>query len=343
VSPVADTLAAELGGHAREVPSDPSGTHVIVLPDGRMPLLVRDFGHTQGVCLWYGRSWSLGAGPLDATTLAEIVADTRAWADATSRETVTLYEAALHGAITLSDAFGERWTISFPGVPSPQEAWLHGTQFDAASVGVGRAKAFFVVTRGELASCSERLVATVREQLAAYQTNVALSERVRARAEQLAAKLGERLGIACRVDCWTRPTHWGASDAHVLGGPSELARVFVQSGEVRVHAGLVGDDGWEGSDSDTQFEAIVAAIEHAARTLTIERITVGHRYRVLQSIGELREGMVVSFIGFDDIDNHYGVYEFAGPDGAKLGVGGDYSTPRNSPLGQAHRYLQPVD
>ena len=78
-------------------------------------------------------------------------------------------------------------------------------------------------------------------------------------------------------------------------------------------------------------------------SLTIERITVGQRYRVLQSIGELREGMVVRFIGFEDIDNHYGVYEFAGPDGSKLAVGGDYSTPRNSPLGQAHRYLKPVE
>lgn len=338
----------------REVPEQPGATaFVVVLADGSVPLLVREFGQVSWISLHWTRSWSSPGGKPSAATLQEVVAATRAWAESGASKGVTLYEIALHVADRLSDALGERWTISFPGVADPREAWLHGLEFDAAAVGVfpGRAmvwlgknpREFEIGSRGELTTRGEGIVAAVREQLAAYRGNVAISEQIRHRAEDLASRLGERLGVVCRVEVGHRPTHAQAIEAAIFDASIELARVFGRGKVVRIHAGLVGDEGWEGSDADGNFEAIVAAIEVARRTLTIERLVVGHDYRVIKSIGELRKGMIVRFVGFDDVDNHYGIYQFADSDGRTLGVPGDYSTPRNSPLGQAHRYLEPVD
>jgi hypothetical protein len=349
----AETIAAELGGHVRELAvQGDTATFVIVLPDGRVPLLVRDFGHALQICLHGTSTWFAPRGRVDAVMLREAIATTRAWAETEQADGVTLYEIAMQLAMVLQHALEQRWTVSLPGAPDPQEAWLRGPDFDAAAVGVfvGRAmvwirddpREFTISTRRELVVSSEKIVAAIREQIAAYRANVALSELVRARAEQLAAKLGERLRIACRVEIASRPSHWQASEARVLGQSSaELARVFVRNKDVLVHAGLVGEDGWEGTE--LQLDAIVEAIERAARTLTIERLLPGHRYRVLADIGQLREGMVVRFVGFDDIDNHYGVYEFEQLDGCKVGVAGDYSSPRHSPLAQAHRYLESLD
>ena len=80
-----------------------------------------------------------------------------------------------------------------------------------------------------------------------------------------------------------------------------------------------------------------------APQLTIDRLIPGDRYRVIRTIDELREGMIVRYIGINDIDNHYGIAEFEGPDGQTLGVRGDYSTLRASPLGGAYRYLEALD
>ncbi|HLT36909.1 MAG TPA: hypothetical protein VK034_11510 [Enhygromyxa sp.] len=348
---VAEIIATQFGASVREIAQPVASAAVVVLADGRMPLLVRDYGHTLSICLSEGRSWSGRGTQISEQTLGEVIAATQAWAESSPAEIATLYAIALELAEALSEALGQHWTVSLPGVPEPREAWLRGPEFDAASVGVfvgraivwigGTSREFMIGSRRELERCRERVVAAVREQLAAYRANVAVSELIRARADELAARLSERLAVECRVESWSRPTHERAIEARVLDRAIELARVFARDAQVRVHAGLVGDDGFEGSAD--QLEAIVAAIELARKTLTIGRLTPGHRYRVLQDIGELREGMIVRFVGFDDIDNHYGIYEFAGPDDCKLGVPGDYSTPRNSPLAQTHRYLEAID
>lgn len=50
-------------------------------------------------------------------------------------------------------------------------------------------------------------------------------------------------------------------------------------------------------------------------------------YRVLADIGQLKEGQVVKFIGFDDVDNHYGIFVFTDGDGNVLEVSSDFSGP----------------
>lgn len=46
---------------------------------------------------------------------------------------------------------------------------------------------------------------------------------------------------------------------------------------------------------------------------------------ILEDLGDLRKGQVVSFAGFDDVDNHYGIFVFTDSTGAVLEVKGDFS------------------
>ena len=48
---------------------------------------------------------------------------------------------------------------------------------------------------------------------------------------------------------------------------------------------------------------------------------------VLANVGQLQQGQVVKFIGFDDVDNHYGIFVFTDGDGNVLEVNGDFSGP----------------
>jgi hypothetical protein len=321
---------------------------VVELPDGRVPVLVRDFGHTLSICV--AEVEVCRSGRVSATTLREAITAARSWIEASSPERVTLYELVLHLAGLLADALGQRWAVFFSGMPgAPNEARLDGPEFHAASVRVfgdrvlvpiHYGREFAIGSRRDFAACDAAIVAAVREQLAAYEANVALSQRVRACADDLAARLGERMGIACRAEGRLYPTYERASEARILVDSRELVQVFVKGEDVVwLHAGLPGHDGWEGSGDQAELEAIVAAIEREAETLMIEGLIPGHRYRVIQDLGELRAGMIVRFVGIDDIDNHYGIGEFTGPDGERLGVPGDYSTRRSSPLGPAYRYL----
>jgi len=50
-------------------------------------------------------------------------------------------------------------------------------------------------------------------------------------------------------------------------------------------------------------------------------------FRVLANVGQLKQGQVVKFIGFDDVDNHYGIFVFTDADGNVLEVNGDFSGP----------------
>jgi len=58
-------------------------------------------------------------------------------------------------------------------------------------------------------------------------------------------------------------------------------------------------------------------------------ITSYEDYVVLKDVGDLRTGEVVKFIGFADVDNHYGIFVFTDSEGRVLEVPGDYSG-RNS-------------
>jgi hypothetical protein len=60
----------------------------------------------------------------------------------------------------------------------------------------------------------------------------------------------------------------------------------------------------------------------------------GNDYVVSNDLGDLKKGKTVRFVGFDDVDNHYGVFVFTDSEGVVLEVSGDFS-------GSEHvRYLE---
>jgi hypothetical protein len=48
-------------------------------------------------------------------------------------------------------------------------------------------------------------------------------------------------------------------------------------------------------------------------------------YLVLNDVGGLKKGEVVRFVGYDDVDNHYGIFVFVDFAGLVLEVSGDFS------------------
>ncbi len=55
-------------------------------------------------------------------------------------------------------------------------------------------------------------------------------------------------------------------------------------------------------------------------------------FTVTRDIGDLKAGESVVFIGFDDIDNHFGIFVFMNERNEVLEVAGDFSSPRSSSL-----------
>lgn len=48
------------------------------------------------------------------------------------------------------------------------------------------------------------------------------------------------------------------------------------------------------------------------------------QYVVLKDIGQLKQGEQVKFIGYDDVDNHYGIFVFVDENDNILEVNGDF-------------------
>jgi hypothetical protein len=120
-----------------------------------------------------------------------------------------------------------------------------------------------------------------------------------------------------------------------------VAEVTAVDGRISVRAGPPGDLGWEGPATSvaTVLRPVQEAIARFATTLTIDRLVTNRRYRVKKALGGLSPGDVVTFAGFDDIDNHYGEYVFVKANGERVAIGGDYSRPETSALGPAYVYL----
>jgi len=55
----------------------------------------------------------------------------------------------------------------------------------------------------------------------------------------------------------------------------------------------------------------------------------GSDYLILNDVGDLRKDQIVKFSGFDDVDNHYGIFVFIDPAGKILEVKGDFSGPEH--------------
>lgn len=66
------------------------------------------------------------------------------------------------------------------------------------------------------------------------------------------------------------------------------------------------------------------------------------RYLVLLDQGDLKKGQVVTFIGFDDVDNHYGIFVFVDADQRILEVAGDCAGPDHSCMRNIKNGLTPA-
>jgi uncharacterized protein YqcC (DUF446 family) len=342
---LASAIATGVAGTVRELPSDGDKYPAfgVVLPDGRMPVLVRDFGHSFTISLG-GRSWHPSPGEPDTDVIREAIAAIGSWS-ASPPGTLTLVELASEVAATLSAALGDRWTISIPGTPAPTEMQISGK---GVSVGVFDDRLVFgnehipVGSRDELVAVRPRVIAAVRTKIEQHDRYEAQLRRGHALATDLAERLTARLGGTSTIVSYssTHSIRWKLDDNEL-----EIVEVTVGSDAIRAHAGLAGADGWKGTldpIDDDKVSAIVAAIELERRTLTIYKLVTDQRYRVLQAIGDLEKGAIVRFSGFDDIDNHYGRYVFVDSGGNEVAVHGDFSTPKTSPLGETHRYLEPL-
>lgn len=54
-------------------------------------------------------------------------------------------------------------------------------------------------------------------------------------------------------------------------------------------------------------------------------LKAGDRFRVIQTIGKLSCGDEVTYVGFDDVDNHYGIFVFKNQSNQALEISGDFS------------------
>jgi len=62
-------------------------------------------------------------------------------------------------------------------------------------------------------------------------------------------------------------------------------------------------------------------------------------YLVLENVGDLKKDQLVKFVGFDDVDNHYGIFVFVDADGKVLEVSGDFSGATHSSMVNLKRAL----
>lgn len=70
-------------------------------------------------------------------------------------------------------------------------------------------------------------------------------------------------------------------------------------------------------------------------------LTAGHHYRVLHDAGDLRQGDIVQFAGFDDVDNHFGIFVFLDANGQVREVAGDCAGPQHSCMRELKLALAP--
>lgn len=66
------------------------------------------------------------------------------------------------------------------------------------------------------------------------------------------------------------------------------------------------------------------------------------KYIVLANLCDLKRGEVIQFVGFDDVDNHYGIFVFTNTSGAVLEVTGDFSSCDQSRLKELKNALSKV-
>ncbi len=347
-----EEIATEVGGEVKTLAQRPEAV-VLRLSDGRVPLLGRGLGATVSVWCANGQSATSAQGPLEPQRIGAWVT---AWAQQKSVSTVTILERMLDARETLEAAFGEPFAARITACPKPTEAWLHPPVFEAAAVGVLEGRYRVVVdgstrhvsagSRSELVEGRATLVDLVRSQRASYDRHRAQTDALRALADGLVTRLAARFEGAFAVHVAGPPaSHIEPSRLNVAYDGRVIAELDVQGGRSHVVTQLRGETEHSVFDADleTTLEAIAAALQAEATLLTLDRLEPGKRYRVRASIQELAEGVIVTYRGFDDIDNHYGSHDFMSAEGKLVSVKGDYSVPHHHPFAATHHYLEAIE
>jgi len=68
-------------------------------------------------------------------------------------------------------------------------------------------------------------------------------------------------------------------------------------------------------------------------------LTPNEDYLVLMDLDDLKQGERVKFVGFDDVDNHYGIFVFLDADERVLEVSGDCAGANHSCVKNVKRAL----
>ena len=68
-------------------------------------------------------------------------------------------------------------------------------------------------------------------------------------------------------------------------------------------------------------------------------LTPNEDYLVLMDLDDLKQGERVKFVGFDDVDNHYGIFVFLDADERVLEVSGDCAGANHSCVQNVKRAL----
>lgn len=72
-------------------------------------------------------------------------------------------------------------------------------------------------------------------------------------------------------------------------------------------------------------------------------INENEQYVPLMDLDDLRKGHAVKFVGFDDVDNHFGIFIFTDAENNVLEATGDFFSPNSSTLKNLQRALGVLD
>ncbi len=71
-------------------------------------------------------------------------------------------------------------------------------------------------------------------------------------------------------------------------------------------------------------------------------LTAGDCFTVTQALGKLSCGDEVTYVGFEDVDNHYGIFVFKNQKNQALEIGGDFSTLSDQFISEFNTALQKI-
>jgi hypothetical protein len=288
---LAAALAAAARGVVHPLRTDPRWPAFgVEIPPAGCPVLVRDHGHVLSVSCG-AQSWQLR--PTDPMP-NDLAREAREWAMANPTVT-TIVDAALVLVPFLENETRDRWTLDIPGGQHvPSEMWLHGSDFDRASVGifadairVGMERSAPMPPSRNLVEACRAVVGFVREQSAAYDRNVAISNECQRLASEMATQ-----GRTWRTTGSPRPNWYAPIATAVFDGDREIARIEEKNG-------------------------VVVVTRHAEGAVTLESLREGQSYRVRAAFMGIGKGEVLAYLG--QYDNHM-PHEFRRASGEVISV-----------------------